>query len=268
MASVADPWIIARFGSHADTVSQVVPRAIAAAVARQIEAHKASGLRTRHAYGGAWPAQYEELVSALAQHPGVEIVRPRGWAVHLVLVNGCLLVPFRYAEQLTTSLTDPQVTRNLNKSCRQLLGQFGPEATIEQPSLFEGLFPPPSTDADGEAETEAPPRLLGESEPDAIVLVVFAANEDAGLLRVGFAEAALPDNGDLQWLHIKWLSLPTAPGTTGSGQPVRVPDPRQSPGTAAPRFDDAPLPEPMLDPRPAGDSHHDQPARRTNDGRG
>ncbi|GIF50778.1 hypothetical protein DFJ67_0529 [Asanoa ferruginea] len=259
MASVADPWITERFGQHADTVARVVPQAIAVAVARQIEAHRASGLRTRHAYGGAWPAQYEELVSALAQHPGVEIVRPRGWAVHLVLLNGCLLVPFRFAEQLTTGLTDPQVTRKLNKSCRQLLGEFGPEATIEQPSLFEGLFPPST-----EPETEAAPRLLGESEPDAIVLVVFAANEDAGLLRVGFAEAALPDNGDLQWRHIEWLPLPTVPGTVGVGRPVGVPDPRRSPGTGAARFDDAPLPEPTLDPRPAGD----QPARRVNDGRG
>jgi hypothetical protein len=266
MASGADPWITARFGEHADTVSQVVPRAIAAAVVRQIEAHKASGLRTRHAYGGAWPAQYEELVSSLAQHPGVEIVRPRGWAVHLVLLDGCLLVPFRFAEQLTTSLTDPQVTRKLNKSCRQLLGEFGPEPTIEQPSLFDELFPPQP--AGDEAEIEAAPRLLGESEPEAIVLVVFAANEDAGLLRVGFAEAALPANGDLQWLHIEWLPLPTVPGTAGVGRPVSVPDPRHSPVTGAARFDDAPLPEPMLDPRPAGDPHNDQPARRTNDGRG
>lgn len=255
MAAVAGPWITARFGQLADTVSQVVPQAIATAVARQIDAHQASGLRTRHAYGGAWPAQFEELVRSLAGHDGVEVVRPRGWAVHLVLVNGCLLVPFRFAEQVTTSLTDPQVTRKLNKSCRQLLGEFGPEATVAQPSLLDGLFPAAPADADVEAE----PRLLGDAEPAAIVLVVFTANEDAGLLRVGLAEAALPDSGELQWQHIEWLQVP---GT--AGRPVPVPGQQQSPAGA--RFDDAPLPEPMLDPRPAGDVHDDQPARRTNDG--
>jgi hypothetical protein len=267
MTSVAGPWIAQRFGEHAETLMRVVPQAIATAVARQIDAHKASGLRTRHAYGGAWPAQHEELASALAQHDGVEVVRPRGWPVHLVLVNGCLLLPFRFAEQATTSLTDPQVTRRLNKSCRQLLGEFGPESTVERPTLFDGLFPPPATaDADGEAE----PRLLGDAEPEAIVLVVFAANEDAGLLRVGFAEAALPDNGELQWQHIEWLPLPTA----GVGRPSSVGGPLRSPATAAARFDDAPLPEPTLDPRPAherlgrGDGmHDDHPMPRTNDDR-
>ncbi|MDG4820486.1 hypothetical protein O7635_01290 [Asanoa sp. WMMD1127] len=223
-------WLADRFGSHAEAVVREVPAAIAAAVVRQMDAHAAAGLHTLHAFGGAWPAQHEELVRRLAPLDGAEIVHPRGSAMHLVLLNGCLLVPFRYAED-SSSLTDPRVARKLNKTRRELLGQFGSDAGPAQPTLSDVLFPPAAA---GEAE----PRLLGDAEPAAIVLVVFAANEQSGLLKVGLADAALAE-GELLWRHVEWLPLP------GDEKPVAV---GEAPRMA--RFDDAPLPIPSLDPVP------------------
>jgi hypothetical protein len=266
---VAGPsqWAAARFGQYAGMVARLAPQAIAAAVARQIDAHEAAGLRTRHAYGGAWPAQYEELTLQLGARDGVEVVRPRGSAVHMVLVNGCLLVPFRYAENLATNLTDPRVASQLNKTCRELLGLFGPQTESSQPTLSDGLFPMPAAVA---AASE--PRLLGDTEPDAIVLVVFAANEQAGLLRIGFAEAALQDDGGVQWQHTEWLPLPASASQAGHARPVLVGGPLRTAG-AATRFDDAPLPEPQLNPRTAAervgpiDEQGDGATPRTNDDR-
>ncbi|GAA0711726.1 hypothetical protein Drose_01570 [Dactylosporangium roseum] len=270
MESVAglSQWAAAKFGRYADVVTQLAPQAIAAAVARQIDAHEASGLRTRHAYGGAWPVQYEELVRQLGRQEGVEVVRPRGSAVHMVLVNGCLLVPFRYADNLATNVTDPRVASKLSKTCRELLGQFGPQLETEQPTLSDGLFPLPASVVE-----PSEPRLLGDAEPDAIVLVVFAANEQAGLLRVGFAEAALHDSGDVQWQHIEWLPLPTTPSEAEFGRPLLAAGPLR-PTAAGTRFDDAPLPEPIVNPRtaqerltrPTGEQEGGTPPR-TNDDR-
>jgi hypothetical protein len=239
-------WAVQRFGDrYAQSLWALVPTAMAAAVSRQIDTHQASGLRSLHAYGGAWPAQYEELVNHVGGLDGVEVVRPAGSAVHLVVVNGHLLVPFRYADELTTPMTDPRVTQRLNKTCRALLGQFGPDPDVNQLTLTDELFPAGD-------DVMAEPKLLGDLEPDGMVLVFFAANVDAGLLEVGWGEAALPSDGSLQWKHTELLPLPKTPPAAG-GQPVPVDGPRRPTGpdrsAGVRRFDEAPLPDPILNPR-------------------
>src|SRR5205823_10998976 len=117
-------WAVRRFGERdAAALWRLVPRAMAVAVNRQIETHVASGLETLHAYGGAWPAQFEELVNHVGGLAGVHLVRPAALPVQLAVVNGSLLVPFRYAADLTTQLTDRRVTERLNKTRRALLGR-------------------------------------------------------------------------------------------------------------------------------------------------
>ncbi|MFI5906523.1 hypothetical protein [Dactylosporangium sp. NPDC051541] len=198
-------WLTDRFGPHAAMVAELAPRAVAAAVERQIHAHEASGLRTRHAYGGAWPAQYEELVRLLRGRDGVEVFHPHGSAVQLVLVGDYLLVPYRYAEDLATSLTDPR--NQPNKTCVELLGRYGEPAPDAQPTLSDSLFPRP----DGE------PRTPDDAAPAGVVFVVFAANEQAGLLRAGLAVGALQGDGTVRWPHIEWLPMPRLePGATGA----------------------------------------------------
>jgi hypothetical protein len=222
---------------------ELIPQAMATAVNRQIDAHQASGLRSLHAYGGAWPAQYEELVSYLGELDGVEVVRPTGSAVHLVVVNGILLVPFRYADDLATPLTDARVTQKLNKTCRALLSQFGPDSDTQQLTLTDELFPV------HDDETTPGATLLGDVEPDGMVLIFFAANVDAGVLGIGWGEAALPSDGSLQWKHSELLPLATFATSGAAGRPA----PLQATGpvsrTGSRRFDEAPLSDPVLNPR-------------------
>jgi hypothetical protein len=71
-------WAIEKFGEHAEALWEVVPAAVGAAVERQMDAHAASRLSTLQAFGGAWPARYEELVERLKGLGGVEVVRPAG----------------------------------------------------------------------------------------------------------------------------------------------------------------------------------------------
>jgi hypothetical protein len=238
-------WAVQRFGErYAERLWTLIPTALAAAVSRQIDTHQASGLRSLHAYGGAWPAQYEELVTHVGGLDGVEVVRPSGLAVHLVVVNGHLLVPFRYADDLTTSLTDPSVTQRLNKTCRTLLGRLGPDPDTEQLTLFDDLFPAPDTDAASGA------KLLGDVKPDGMVLVFFSANADAGLLEVGWGDAALPSDGSLRWKHSELLPLPKTPlaGSELVVAGLRRPTGADR-GAGGRRFDEAPQPDPALTPR-------------------
>lgn len=241
----ASAWAVKRFGDLAHELVKLIPVALATAVGRQIDAHQASGLRTLHAYGGAWPAPYEELVNYLGDLDDVEVVRPAGSAVYMVVVNNILLAPFRYAENLTTELTDLRVNQRLNKTCRSLLSQFGPQPNSEQLTFDDLLFP---IDDD---QVDTDPNPLGNVQPDSMVLVFYSANVDAGLLEIGWGEAALPADGSLHWNHIELLPLPTALDAT-YGRPSSISGPRRADASGRAgvrRFDDAPLPSPTLSPR-------------------
>jgi hypothetical protein len=126
------------------------------------------------------------------------------------------------------------------------LGQFGRDPDAKQLTLTDELFPAEDTDE------MSGPKLLGDLEPDGMVLVFFAANVNAGLLEIGWGDAALPPGGGLQWKHSELLPLPKTPPPAG-GQPVPVDGPRRPTGpdrgAGVRRFDEAPLPDPILNPR-------------------
>jgi hypothetical protein len=231
-------WAVGRFGEqYATQLIELVPSALGVAVNRQIDAHLASGLDSMYAYGGAWPVVYEELVDHVRGLDGVQVLHPKGKSFQLVMVNGSLLFPFRYAEDLTTSLTDPRTARRLNKTCQELLTTFGPPPPYEQDALFP---------IEGSRTTDV---ILSDVTPGSIVMVFFAANAQAGLLAVGWGEAALLHDGSLAWNYDEVLPLPkhlTRPLIEGEQLPFDG-----TRWTTEHRFDTAPLPAPALEARPA-----------------
>ena len=234
-------WAIEKFGEHAEALREVVPAAIGAAVERQMEAHAASRLSTLQAFGGAWPARYEEFVERLKGFAGVEVVRPAGAAFQLAVVNGQVLVPFRYADDLGTSHREPRVTKRLNKGVRELLSEYGatPEWVTEELFTISGAVTPGA-------------RLLGDVRPEGMVLVFFAANAKAGLLSLGWGEAAAVAGGELVWGFTEILPLPKPLSSVG-GPPAPVDGPRivAGGGSPLPRFDDAPMVAPEITARNA-----------------
>jgi hypothetical protein len=90
------------------------------------------------------------------------------------------------------------------------------------------------------------------------VLVAFAANAQAGLLSVGWGEAALLSDNELAWTCFEALPRPdgSAPPAAGD-EPVPVDGPRRPSGpdggSGARRFDEAPVPDPVLKPRSASE---------------
>jgi hypothetical protein len=239
-------WSVGRFGERsAAQLCDLVPRALAVAVNRQVYTHHASGLASLYAYGGAWPVVYEELVNHVGGLDGVRVVRPKGKSFQLVVVNGSLVVPFRYANDLTTPLTDQRTAQRLNRTCQELLTAFGPEPSHEQGELFPVHA------------TESNDAILGDITPGAIVMATFAANAQAGLLAVGWGEAALQADGGLSWKYHEMLPLPKdIASPTIHIEPLPLPGTRwpagHDQGSDTRRFDDAPLPAPSLSPRPHG----------------
>lgn len=235
------PWAIGKFGDHAETLWKLVPAAMGAAVERQMDAHAASRLSTLQAFGGAWLARYEELVERLKGLCGVEVVKPAGAAFQLAVINGQALVLFRYADDLGTSHREPRATRRLNKLVRELLTEDGaaPEWVTDE------LFPI------SDATIASGAKLLGDLQPEGMVLVFFAANAKAGLLSLGWGQAAVVAGGELDWGFTEVLPLPKLSSPVG-GRAVPVDGPRTaSGGWPPPRFDDAPMVAPEITPRNA-----------------
>lgn len=238
-------WAVGRFGRDAAAaLTELIPEALQDAVGRQIDAQQMSRVKTLHPFGGAWPARYEALVEHLQDVPGVQVVKPYGRSFEVVLVNNVVLLPFEYAKSAAVSLDDRRVMSRLNKMTLELLEQYGPEPTYHQPS-FEGL--PTDEPAEGEADR---PELLRGLTPDGVVILFYAADPRQGLLRVGWGEVAIGIGRKPMWRRAEDLALPTATHLPGMPATARF-HPEASPRRS--RFDDAPLPAPIISPRSAAE---------------
>jgi hypothetical protein len=186
------PWVVERFGQHADAVMVGVVQALAAAQRAGLAAQDASGLRARYPYGSTWPARYEFLVNALRDIPGAEVIRPHGAGYRLVMINGCLLVPFLHSKTLTDlPISQARVPSAL---LRELTA-----AAVPPPREPLALFPP---DAAGERYTAAGDRAGSVIAPDTVVVyIAFVANADsAGLLAAWWGIPRAQDqHGRLTW---------------------------------------------------------------------
>jgi hypothetical protein len=239
-------WAVSLFGRESSTaLTHRLPAAMQAAVGRQMDAQQISRVKTLHPFGGAWPARYEELASHLQDVPGVDIVRPAGRAFEIVLVNNVVLIPFEYAKDLRTNLNDRKVMRKLNRMTLELLEQYGPEPTHQQPSI-DGL----PVDAFAEANSERPDLLRGLS-PDGVVVVYYAADHRLGLLRIGWGELVLNPNRTPVWKRTQDLTIPAATPIPGINltPALSIRDNHR-----VVRFDEAPMPSPAISPRPASEA--------------
>lgn len=231
-------WAVQRFGEHAQAVMMGVVQALTDAQRAALAAQDASRLRARHPYGGTWLARYEFLVGALHELPGVQIVRPHGAGYRLVLLNGCLLVPFLHSK----TLTEPPISQARVPSVllRELTA-----AAVPPPHEPLALFAP-DPPATGGARSAVATLPVGTE----VVYVAFVANADSdGVLAAWWGIPRFQDSeGGLTWSPDP---LPVHLAERGDPDPARDPA-RFSPVVPAPRraFDQGELPELALGARP------------------
>jgi hypothetical protein len=207
-------WAVERFGHLAEQVAERIPRALAATVTHATDAHEASTLRTRHAFGSTrWAVQYEELCRHLGDLDGVQEVRPPRAFFRLVVLGGNLLLPWRYAEDRGVSLDDPRSARSMRMLTKELLTRFGPAPPWRQGGLFDLDLPgedPQTVEGFGNelADLDPAPRP---------VLIAYACNPDDGLLDIQWGDASLDDAATLRWLYREPLPIPSDQVTGSPG---------------------------------------------------
>lgn len=236
-------WGQARFGDRCHELGQEVVKALQEAVRDAQNAQKVSTSSTRHPFGWTLFSRYWDTISAaLANMEGVFLVKPKGSPFPLPLVDGCLLYPFRYAEDSRTPVTDARMSDS-----------------VRVKALFEKLAPPQYLQdalflAKSEPE-DAMDDVLGpdiQQLPDdtRLVLVPFACNDQAGLIKAWWGEAELlDDRGHLRWIGgPEQLRVPLEPAVGG----LQLLSDGHAPTQPLDRFDDAEIPEIETRLRPPG----------------
>ncbi|MGW3606343.1 hypothetical protein [Micromonospora sp. NPDC005161] len=223
------------FGREAaEMLVQAIPVAIQAAVARQMDGHHAVRLQSRHAFGGGWPARYEELMAHLGEIPGAQTVKPVGKSYRIVVINNVAVLPVEYAKDLATAFDSPRALKRINKTTLELARLFGPKPDHLQPA-FEGME---------SAVDEKGSDLLRGLQPDGIVIIYYAAHERRGLLNMGWGQISVSEKSAAKWVTAQPLPVPAATLIPGLRLLTQA-----GPPDAAPRFDHADLPNPVLQAR-------------------
>lgn len=248
-------WALERFDAAASVLRAQVPAALRAAHGRARAAHVGSGLETNDAYGGTlWLIQHEELIACANAIGTASVIRPPGSRYSLLVVNGVVLYPWRYAADRTTQIEDARLREPVSELRRTLFGALTPSVVATQePTLFDDV-------GDEEARAVAVAAERDAAEPTSryarMVLIAYASNPQGGILAAEWGDASLLDDGRVRWAYHEPLPLHLSQegGAAADGYvPTGPSGPLHPVAPAKPnRFDDTPLEEPALGRRAAG----------------
>ncbi|MFI9366521.1 hypothetical protein ACIG5E_36535 [Kitasatospora sp. NPDC053057] len=197
--NVASPWATEVFGKLASQLTTIVPACILNAHDRARGGHEGVHTQTHEAYGhGLYAAQYEELVTGLADLPGSEPVRLQARTV--MVIAGHVIFPIRYAKK-DVPVTVARLRRSSGLRA-DLIRRHGPEP--RQIAFDLGIELP--------EEDEPHADLLRLSPETKLVLVAYACSLASGVVRLEWGSAELRrEDRSLLWHHHEPLPLPRAP---------------------------------------------------------
>jgi hypothetical protein len=231
-------WATGRFGADAESVAVAVVGGLHEAHARAFGAHVGGGLATADAYGGVlWLAAPEEILNRLTAIDGAGRIKPDRARYTLGVVNNQVVYPVRIATDLRTPPTQAKLPMSRVKEDLFSLGPV-PTPQVGHPTLFD--------DWTVDTSQDTPLQDIDDFGEAGLVVVAYVSSPDGGLLRAWWGEAALLEDGHLDWQHIEQLDLSqTEPVIRRPDlRLVRTEDPAGE--LAERRFSDAPLEETPL----------------------
>jgi len=261
------PWVRERFGERAAHVCVALVDALHQALTDARDAQKISKAKLLFPFGSTQATRrYECIVDALKEMDGAQLIKPKGSPHKLVLLNGNLIYPFRYAKDGSVPIQRARVTEEkVSGLVAELFAFYGPEQ--QQPSLFD----PSGDDA---AETDRVPVLTALPEGTRLALLAYASNDRAGVLNAWLGEGELGLRGHVHWLPGRYQQLPLGWPASGGGEsrgygpsgpfgPLPGPRPSDPAGptaspTAGSRFDDGAMPAVPLTTRASVEREHSE----------
>lgn len=234
--------VLGEVGPH---VRVVAPQVLVTTHNTYAAKHAELDLGSAAAYGLMWLAVPRALVQELDGVAGVQMHRLRGAHYRLPVINGVPLVPWRYAKDGATHITDVPFGHPVSDARRSLftpldlpleleLGEtgLGDEVVAELPAEQQ-------QELSGYLEAIRALALDGHR----IAVLGYASTPDA-LLRRHFGYADLGADDRLVWAFREELPLPAA----------AAPAVRATTASADGSFDSGPIARPLLRPRQTGES--------------
>lgn len=239
-------WARERFGDAADDLLREIPAALLAAHRRAYDSYVGLGVATNEAYGLIWKVQHEELVARLRGLAGARVFKPRGARYELVMIGNVVLYPWRYADGTLVQLEYARM--KLSDIRRALLSLTEETETDEQLDLDSAGISDDELEAEREQAREDIRRLAADLR---VVFIAYASNPRSGILSTEWGDPAGADeDGRITWLHHEPVPVLAAEEggeqTGGTRVPLRPVAPTDGHGSAARRFDDAPIADPVL----------------------
>ncbi|UBU12014.1 hypothetical protein [Nonomuraea gerenzanensis] len=223
-------WAHDTFGQRVPLIRQGIAEALSVALENALDAQKVAQTDHLHPFGFTLMSRkFEALAEAFEDLGDVRVVKPGGSQHELVVLDGKLLFPFRYAKDRSISVMSARIGDGRPSALVQaLFNRFGPEPRMRQLALHDIA---PHAVPVAEALGDLP-------EDTRLVLIAYACNAHAGLLDAWWGEAELLDRtGSLRWHHCEEIPL-----VQESAAPAR----REGEAAA---FDQGVLPSPALNPR-------------------
>jgi len=194
-------WSDRTFGAEiAANFAGTFRRGLRQAHTRALMAHVAGGLGTYDLYGtGLALAQHEELAqgmedSGIEGAGSVKLLRYR-----LARWGDFVFYPLRYGDSATVKVSDATLRRPVSNMRRSLFAQHGPEPA--QTSIYDEL----DVEDWGTFENA---RSLGLAEGTKVITLTYAANANAGLIKLFWGEAELTDDAHLSWHDRDYEEIP------------------------------------------------------------
>jgi hypothetical protein len=233
-------WSRQVMGEAGPHVRAEVPQILAATHDTYAAQHAALDLGSADAYGLMWLAVPRALTRELAGVAGVHPYRPRGARYKLPVINGVPLVPWRYAKDRTTNITDVPFGHPVSDARRSVFEPLNLPLELElgETGLGDAVIDDLTDDEQNELSgyLEAIRELAEDGRR--IAVLGYASTPDA-LLRgyLGYADLSADDR--LVWAFREELQLPT----------TARPTVRDTTPPARDAFDSGPIAEPLLRPR-------------------
>jgi hypothetical protein len=237
-------WSRSHFGNDAQILRRVIPTALVAAHNYSRNGHEAAQMGDRlEAYGNALRVkQYQELARAMVGSvDGARLVTLGGYP--MVVLNEMVFYPWRYATDDTIGIDAARMPKPISVRRKRLFTAHGPETL--QPTIHPSLEPPTPAEV-----LEFFPEI---GEGIRLLLVAYACNVKAGIIRCYWGDGELREGGLVYWHHREELTsqLGNEDGIGGVSSPLKpVPTSPIAPAEGGSRFDEGDMPEYDLEARP------------------
>ncbi|MGW6123096.1 hypothetical protein ACWFRF_28925 [Nocardia sp. NPDC055165] len=252
--AVPTPWETKRFGENALSLRGAIWRGLQAAHQRALAAHEGLALDSNDGYGLIWLVQHQEVGDAIeAVIPNLRRIKPARarYELNVVGEDNIILYPWKFADDAHSLVTNAKMTMS---KLRESLLALTTDNSDSQLSIDHADL----TEEELEAEFEDAETFLDDAiQAGRLVIIAYAANPHAGILRVYWGEASQADDrGRLKWSELEQIPAPVDDGNeqipVRPVGPVSVPDqtgtaPRWDQSTPPPEFDLTPR-QPLVSP--------------------